>query len=148
MPAVAQNFTIPQGSTSQINFVVDPPVGETLLGTQIYWSVFPLLLDLPQLPAVIRKSLDNGLQVNDPIAQTFYVNLIQADTEDLPPGNYYHEVVVTDPTGALTVTTEGVMTLTQRATIDFTVPVPVNLGLGTGIFAEVDAFLPASVTGG
>lgn len=120
MPAIAQNYSIPQGSTTQVNFAVSPPVGDTLLGAQIYYSVFALIQAIPQQPAVIKKALDNGIQIDDPVTQTFHVDLLQSDTENLVPGNYYLEVIVIDPTGGLTDTTEGVMTITSRSTVDFT----------------------------
>lgn len=115
MPAVNQNFSIPQGTASQVDFVVNPKVGETLLGSVIYWNVFALIQDIVQGPAIIQKQLDAGIQIDDPVAQTFHANLVRSDTETLVPGNYYHEIVIVDGSGNPTTTTEGVMTLTARA---------------------------------
>jgi hypothetical protein len=122
MPALAQNFTLPVGQATQINFVVVPAVGDTLLGSNIFWSAFATLQVLPQTPAVIRKMLDYGIQVDDPVAQTFHVTLTAADTQLLTPGNYAHETVIIDGEGNPTWTTEGVMTLTATATTDFSIP--------------------------
>lgn len=112
MPIV-QNFSIPAGDSTDINFDVDPDDGISLVGSTIYWRVFEQMNGIPTagVDPIIEKYTDNGLQVTDPDLQTFTVELERADTIDLLR-NYYHEATIEDVDGNFTTVTLGIMTVT------------------------------------
>ncbi len=122
MPAIQQNFSIPAGDSMDVNFDVDPDDEDvvTLLGTTPYWVVYEQTHGIPFGDPVIKKVLDNGLQITDPALLKFTATLDYDDTKDLL-GNYYHEAFLIDGDSAHITTTLGIMTVTQTITRDFTV---------------------------
>lgn len=112
MPIV-QNFSIPAGDDTNLNFDVDPDDGVSLVGSTIYWRVFEQVFGLPVAGSepVIEKYTDNGLQVTDPDEQTFTVELDREDTIGLLR-NYYHEATIKDVDGNYVTVTTGIMTVT------------------------------------
>jgi len=114
-----QNFSVPKGDDQELNFDIGPDdEGFTLVGSQIVWSVFKFKYGVVG-DLVIKKTTDNGLQVTDSDAIQFTVNLKRTDTSSLDPGNYYHELKITDQDGKVTTPTMGVMTITELHTANF-----------------------------
>jgi len=107
-----QNFSVPAGDAMQVNFNVDPDGAISLLGSNIEWNVYKqqhgVITD--QTP-ILTKTLDNGLQIDDPLTWTFHVTLLEADTIDLL-GNYRHSGKVTIEGSKITVV-DGVMCVTE-----------------------------------
>ena len=117
-----QHFSLSAGDAAEINFDVDPDSGVSLLGATPYWLAYEQDNGVPDIDAgpVLKKVLDNGLQITDPDLLQFQVILDFDDTKDLL-GNYYHEAFVIDADDRHVTTTVGIMTIKQTATRDFTV---------------------------
>ncbi len=111
---IMQNFSLPAGDAADINFDVDPDAGQTLMGSMIYWEMFEQKhgVPVPGVDPVVRKVLDDGLQITDPDELKFTVSLQRADTIGLLR-NYYHEAKVVDVDGNHVTVTQGVATITQ-----------------------------------
>lgn len=108
-----QNFSVPAGDSVDINFDIDPDDGVSLVGATIYWRAYEQQFGqpLPGVDPVIEKYTDHGLQVTDPEAQKFTVELDRTDTIDLLR-NYYHEATIRDPNDNWVTVTLGIMTVT------------------------------------
>jgi len=116
-----QNFSVPAGDAIDVNFDVDPDAElETLLGTTPYWVVYEQVFGVPTGDPIIKKVLDNGLQITDPELLKFTAALSYNDTVDLL-GNYYHEAFVIDGNDDHVSVTVGTMCVTNTKTRDFTV---------------------------
>jgi len=111
MPKI-QNFSIRAGTAQTINFDVDPDVSTPdYIGVNIIWTVYKQAFGQPDPSgAVITKVLDDGLQIDDPAAHKFHVDLSRSDTLGLS-GNYYHRAQVIDASGAYSEVTVGIMTV-------------------------------------
>jgi hypothetical protein len=75
---------------------------------------------VPTGDPIIKKVLDNGLQITDPELLKFTAALSYNDTVDLL-GNYYHEAFVIDGNDDHVSVTVGTMCVTNTKTRDFTV---------------------------
>lgn len=112
MPII-QNFSIPAGDDVDVNFDVDPDDGASLVGATIYWRVYEQEFGQPiaGADAVLEKVLDDGIQVTDPDAGQFVVEIAADDTVDMLR-NYYHEARIKDVDGNWVTVTTGIMTVT------------------------------------
>jgi len=110
---IIQNFSVPANNDTDVNFDVGPDEGMSLLGTSIYWRAYQQAFGSPllDLPPVIEKHLDNGLQITDPDLGKFVVEINHDDTANLLR-NYYHEATIVDEGGNIVTVTIGIMTVT------------------------------------
>lgn len=65
----------------------------------------------PGKPPLASKSIGAGITVTDPVAGLFDVELTNADTETLKPGDYYHEAEVIITTGRPATILSGALTI-------------------------------------
>ena len=120
MPYI-QDFSVPQGATLDVDFLITPPGDVALAGGRVLWGVWeqafgvPITVDtlsgLPLGPLITKDSRDGGIDILAS-PEMFTVHLLDADTMLLPLGNYFHEAHVTDANGNDTPVTQGTMTVT------------------------------------
>jgi hypothetical protein len=109
-----QNFSIPAGFNEVLVFDVVETVTTTLNGCTILWNAYPAALGIRIAgePAAIAKSTQLGTITPITSPLSFQVQLMTEDTLHLPPGNYYQESSIIDPTGQLIGGSFGIMTVT------------------------------------
>lgn len=111
-----QNFTVPAGDLTPVDFDISPDASNTLDNCVVYLSVYEQVYGLPvvDVPPVIEKtSLSGGdIDVTDAGHQRFTVTFVGTDTVALL-GNYYHEVTIVDAADNKVTVTVGIMTVTQ-----------------------------------
>lgn len=112
---IIQNVSVPADNDCELDFTLKGAIpGFTIgPGTQILFSVYESQFAMPVsgVPAVLSKSIDNGIQITNPNELLFRVVITRADTPTLLR-NYYYEVSVVDLSGNLVTTTIGVFTVT------------------------------------
>ena len=114
MPAY-QNFSVPEGESTTVNFDVGPDEGQTLAGAEITWSMYAQDCGAPSGDALVTKTMGSGITVTDNLLLTFALALEREDTLDLDLGNYYHELTIKDADNNYTTPTVGIVTITQTA---------------------------------
>jgi len=117
MPRI-QNFSVPQGDTTVVNFDVDPDEGVNLSGATIIWRVYNQRNGLKYGDPIISKATDgDGIEITDPDLLKFAVLLNRDDTIDLLR-NYFHEAKIYDSQKDGVTVTVGLMTVTETANRD------------------------------
>lgn len=122
MSAALQNFSVGAGNDALITVTVESgTVGDTLVGSTIYWEVYPQksgIVPNAALPLITKTNNSGGgdLTVLGSPPMTFTIQLDEADTLGLI-GNYYHEAVAIDETGGRVTVLAGIMTVTQALII-------------------------------
>ena len=114
MPLI-QNFSVPAGDNRVIVLNVSPDDGDALLNAvEIVWQAFVQHYSVPDptLPAVITKTLEHSLEVDDPTALIINATFDGPETVGLLR-NYYHETTLVDPAGNTTTVNQGIMTVTE-----------------------------------
>ena len=110
-----QNFSVPAGNAMRVHCDITPDDGVSLFDADdILWRVYEQTLGIPTLGVdpVIVKSLDHGIQIEDPVLLKFYIDLDEADTLGLLR-NYYHEGTVIALGGLPVTVVYGILTVTQ-----------------------------------
>lgn len=110
-----QHFPVPAGNVMRVHCNIDPNDGVSLFDADdIRWRVYEQTLGIPTLGVdpLIEKSLDHGIQIEDPVLLKFYIDLEEADTVELLR-NYYHEGTVIALGGLPVTVVYGIMTVTQ-----------------------------------
>jgi len=103
-----QNFSVQAGDVTDVFIDIDPDDEVSLVGSQIFWSVYAQALGQPLAgvdPVIEKNNLDGGtIVIVDPDTQKLKIPLETADTIGLLR-NYYHETTVQNPdgTGRITV---------------------------------------------
>ncbi len=111
---IIQNFSVPANDDVKLNFTLTPLSGASIgPGAQIFFNVYEQEFGNvePGVPPVIVKVLDHGIEVTDPNAKKFTVQLLKTDTVNLLR-NYGYEVLVIDVDGNQVRTTVGILTIT------------------------------------
>jgi hypothetical protein len=119
MPYI-QDFSVPQGATLDVDFLIVPPGDVALAGARVLWRAWeqsfgvPIIADPSGTPLGPLIAKDSELGEIDLLEspESFTVHLLDADTQLLPLGNYYHEAHVTDANQNDTPVTQGMMTVT------------------------------------
>ena len=107
-----QNFSLPAGDDTAVHFDVGPDGGISLLGSNIFWVAYEQKHGIvTNKTPIIKKVLDDGLQIDDPDLLQFTVALTEADTLNLQ-GNYKHEALVIIDGNRITVA-NGIMCITE-----------------------------------
>ncbi len=107
-----QNFSIPAGDGMAVHFDVGPDGAISLLGSNIMWVAYKQQHGMvTDTTPIIKKVLDDGLQIDDPTLLQFTVTLTKDDTIDLL-GNYKHEALVIIDSRRITVAC-GIMCITE-----------------------------------
>lgn len=110
-----QDVSVPADNDCELDFTLKGAIpGFTIgPGTEIFFNVYESQFAMPvaNVPAVLTKSMDSGIQITDPDNLLFRVVIARADTTTLLR-NYYYEVSVVDLSGNLVTTTIGVFTVT------------------------------------
>ena len=105
-----QNFTMFAGDDLQITVpVVDERTGESIdisQATSIKWS----LARSVNGPAIIEKTLDNGISVNTPTS--FLFNIMNTESDPLQ-GAYHHEAEVVTSQGFVYTVMSGRVTVNR-----------------------------------
>lgn len=111
---IIQNFSLPADDDAKLDFTLLPSSGVTLgPGTAIIFSVYEqeFGIPIPNVPAILTKVLDHGIEITDPDTKQFTVTLLRADTAALLRNKYY-EVRVVDVNDLAVTTTNGILTVT------------------------------------
>lgn len=110
MATTDQNATIYAGDDVDINVAVtDPATGDpkNLTGATVQWAMFKEYKGT----VVVTKDTDDGVTITDAANGELTISLDAADTEDVRPDIYAHEVEVTDGSGNVSTVTTGHITL-------------------------------------
>lgn len=114
---VLQNFSIPAGDDVELDFTLTPANSGAEIGpgAQIYFSAFEQTFGVvaEDIPPVIEKVLDHGIEITDPDTKKFSVTVAGETDTILLLGNYYYEAQVVDLSGKTVTATQGIMTVTQ-----------------------------------
>lgn len=119
MPLVIQDFSVPVGNALDVTFQLDPADGIGLSGAEVLWRAYVAVFAVPSaVPSIVKTSGASDsfgeeiTVVESPPPGSFTVHLRDADTVDLPVGNYYHEAAVLEAGGALSTVFRGTLTVT------------------------------------
>lgn len=110
MATTDQNATIHAGDTVDINVTVtNPATGDpkNLTGATVQWAMYKAYKGT----VVLTKDTDDGVTITDAADGELTISLEAADTEDVRPDIYAHEVEVTDSGGNVSTVTTGYITL-------------------------------------
>lgn len=112
MPSTQQNLTLWADRNIQINVpILDQNglpynVGSSGSAT---WSMSPAATSLP---AVLQKSTPSGITlVNNSGTWSAIISIVPADTVNIAPATYYHELAVKDSAGNVVNVSIGTITL-------------------------------------
>ena len=111
---VIQTIAIPAGDTRVENVTVSSDNSDALLSaTEVVFAVYQQAFGIPNFPlhAVVHKTLETGVSVDNPAALVVAVQFVETDTLMLPLGNYYHETTLLNGVARTTVN-HGILTVT------------------------------------
>lgn len=104
------NFSLVAGDDKTLNVDVTDDAGDPVAITSatINWKVAKNVKG----PVVITKATGgSGIAITSGSGGLFTITLTDGDTEDLPPGDYYHECQITFSGGAIATVLRGTMTI-------------------------------------
>ncbi len=117
MTDINQNFSLHVGNDTEVFFDLGPDESGLNLEfvQELTWKAYRQVIGVPDITQpLIEKSLDDGIEVTDPLLMQFTLALDAADTIGLS-GNYYHEIRVVADHGEITTATLGLMTVIDPA---------------------------------
>ena len=87
-----QRFTFYRGYAQEIRFTLTDPDGEALTPTSLQWELIAWnpATRTPGTTSITKTLAEGGIALSD--VGIYDVLLLEADTEDLTPAAYYHEL--------------------------------------------------------
>ena len=110
MATTDQNATIYAGDDVDLQIAVtDAATGnpKVLTGASVQWAMFRAYKGT----VVLTKDTDGGITITDAAGGILTISIGAADTLDIRPDDYAHEVEVTDSGGNVSTVTTGHITL-------------------------------------
>ena len=104
MAETKQNFEVYAGDDKEVTITVRDENSEilNLTGYTLNW-----VMSDEDEDAILTKTLSDGLSVATPSNGQVLLTLVPADTEDLEPGIYHHELEITSSGGKVSTVTTG-----------------------------------------
>lgn len=105
-----QNFEMFQGDTKKLAVTVADSAGAAvdLTGATVKWRMAPKVAS--PTATLSKQTGGAGIDLTDPVAGVFTVNLNSSDTQQLV-GEFYHEAEVTDAAANITTVLTGRITI-------------------------------------
>lgn len=119
MTDINQHFSLFVRNNMDLEYDIGPDdTGANLEFVQeLSWKAYSQILGVPDMAAaLVTKTKDSGIIVNDPLELKITVRLASVDTNGLA-GNYYYEIRMVDLNGRVTTTTTGLMTVIDPAVV-------------------------------
>jgi hypothetical protein len=109
MTATAQNVTMYRGDTAILTVTVtdsdNGDAAKNITGATVRYVA------VRRGTAYITKTVGSGIVLTTPASGILTITLDPADTDDLTPGEYEHEVEITDGDGNVSTVTVGTLTI-------------------------------------
>ena len=119
MTDINQHFSLFVRNNMDLEYDIGPDDTGTNLEfvQELSWKAYSQVLGVPNMAAaLVTKTKDSGIIVDDPLELKITVRLASADTNGLA-GNYYYEIRIVDLNGRVTTTTTGLMTVIDPAVV-------------------------------
>ena len=111
--AIHGQFSISQGETRDLGFMIIDQAGLTITGSEIWFQVFNEQYGVPNYdmspsPVILKSTEDGSIDQLESPGDTFVVHLMPSDTVDLL-GNYYYECRIMDANQNVFIVSKGIM---------------------------------------
>lgn len=119
MTEINQNFSLFVGNDMDVLFDIGPDDTGTNLAfaQELSWKAYSQILGVPdKSAALITKTKDTGITIDDPLLMKLTITLANTDTNGLA-GNYYHEIRLVADHGRVTTCSTGLMTVIDPAVV-------------------------------
>lgn len=107
-----QNFSMRAGDDMLLRVTVAADVALTLTGATVRWWMAKTVKKRGDQVQLKKSSLSaGGIEITNESERIFEITLLQGDTLDVKPGEYYHEAEIETSVGAIATVMFGTMTL-------------------------------------